>query len=44
MGCRIRRRLLELSMAQVLSPAGYRFLGLGDLASLALAFYMQQLM
>ena len=31
-------------MMQVLSPAGYRFMGLGDLASLAIAFYMQQLM
>jgi hypothetical protein len=31
-------------MLQVMSPAGYRFMGLGDLASLAIAFYMQQLM
>ncbi len=26
------------------SPTGYRFLGIGDLAGLALAFHMQQLM
>lgn len=37
-------RGLAVQSAYPASPTGYRFLGIGDLASLTVAFYFQQLM